>query len=255
MRVGIESSLLETIIRAVSVIRHEIAVKIDNEGFKSAMFDEPRVSYINLLIPKSMFSVWEVENETQFAFDGSDVLRVIRRRKETIELRYKNGIEMRFIGRSLRIFRFPTRELEEDEYKVLDIENTKFMKNVKYIGKITVSGFLSGIEDIRAMKLDRFPKIRLIGDSGRLFMDAVSTAKVEFYAIEFHDEVIKSWNPERVISIYPLKPVYDVLKAVSNLTDVVKIYFGNNIPLVINAELPFEGKLIYVVAPHIEGVE
>ncbi|OYT65405.1 hypothetical protein B6U74_03560 [Candidatus Bathyarchaeota archaeon ex4484_205] len=234
--------LFRDIINAVGVVVEEATLKVDNDGIKLRALDLAEVSMVDLFLPKSLFTEYDVE-PTEVTFRVSDALKLLKASSnETMTIiPEENQLKFRIIGEFTREFGIPRFTSATREAPPLNITlNNIFTTSVKVLKYILNNGrYVSDTLRIETAT----NKVILLAQSD------VSSIKVELTAED--GTLIEPKISPDVRQSYDLLRLQKIVGALT-FVDLVKISFDTDMPLKMGVNLNSEGFLTYYVAPKLE---
>lgn len=244
-----DPKLLTDLFNAVTAISDEATFKISETGLSTRVMDPSRVCMIDLEISKFFFDIWTPEN-LRFCTYLNNLLKLLKRAKKDdhVTVIINQEKEKIFLvltdlnGKNQRDFLLSLLEPENEDLTVPKIDlPAKIFMTVQGLQELISDALLASDHirfDVREDQVKASSKGDLITAEATLNResDAILDLKVE--------------KPCK--AIYPLGYLSDVVKAGSRLSNLVTLDLGEDLPVKITFSLPFDGHLVYYLAPRIE---
>lgn len=236
----------QTLISAISAFVDEANFEISTKGITLRAMDPSRIAMVDFELPKSAFSHFECDEESQIGINLDEMEKIVRRAGSgnSLELgvdREKNQLQITLEGRTRRSFSIALIELGTDRPPSLAVEFDVSIKITadtlkEIIGDADVIGdFLS---------LDAHPDALTFsarGDTGNLQIN-----------IGKDEEALLEYNVKQAAkSLYALEYLNDMMKAVA-AADTVLLEFGKGTPIKLFFSFSGGGHITYFLAPRVE---
>jgi proliferating cell nuclear antigen len=238
--VGLDAKLIKSIVSAVAPLVDEATIKLSpKDGFVLSAFDPSKIALVQVILPKDMFSKFDVENVGFYTINFKELKDVLRRiRGESdVDLKFNSdSIEVRSTADYKKTFKLPLLAGEPFEIKT---PRVKFTAGVRMKSKV-LAEIVSDLRPMADFNVD------IVIDSKAVFK--VNSEKGEAEAILSTDdpEVIGIWgNGESSYSI-------DYLEKISKpgrLTEEVKLEIATKKPMKVTYILGPEAEIVYYLAP------
>ena len=239
--------LLRDVLTAISTLIDEGTFNISPEGIKLRSMDPSRVAMVDFLMQKSAFDEYVSDQDAKVCVNLSELLKLLKRAKrdETLEIRLDESASQLIVvirGKYTRTFRMPTLEVSEEEVPT---------PNVTFNAKVTLTtdGLKQSLEDV-ALVSDH---VRIETDGEKFLMSAkgdIMGADIELQ--KGSDALLLLEVKEPCRATYPLSYLSDIVKAASATSEVVDLEFSTDMPIKLDFKQPYDGTLIYYLAPRIE---
>jgi len=239
--------LLRDVLTAISTLIDEGTFNISPEGIKLRSMDPSRVAMVDFLMQKSAFDEYVSDQDAKVCVNLSELLKLLKRAKrdETLEIRLDESASQLIVvirGKYTRTFRMPTLEVSEEEVPT---------PNVTFNAKVTLTtdGLKQSLEDV-ALVSDH---VRIETDGEKFLMSAkgdIMGADIELQ--KGSDALLSLEVKEPCRATYPLSYLSDIVKAASATSEVVDLEFSTDMPIRLDFKQPYDGSLIYYLAPRIE---
>jgi len=239
--------LLRDVLTAISTLIDEGTFNISPEGIKLRSMDPSRVAMVDFLMQKSAFDEYVSDQDAKVCVNLSELLKLLKRAKrdETLEIRLDESASQLIVvirGKYTRTFRMPTLEVSEEEVPT---------PNVTFNAKVTLTtdGLKQSLEDV-ALVSDH---VRIETDGEKFLMSAkgdIMGADIELQ--KGSDALLSLEVKEPCRATYPLSYLSDIVKAASATSEVVDLEFSTDMPIKLDFKQPYDGTLIYYLAPRIE---
>jgi len=239
--------LLRDVITAISTLIDEGTFKVSPEGIKLRSMDPSRVAMVDFTMQKTAFDEYVSDQDAKICLNLGELLKLLKRagRDEAVEILLDEStgrIVVTIRGKYMRTFRMPTLEATEDE-----IPTPKVAFNAKVT--LTTDGLRQSLEDV-ALVSDH---VRMETDGEKFMMSAkgdIMGAEIELK--KGSDALLSLEVKEPSRATYPLSYLSDIVKAASVTSDIVALEFSTDMPVRLDFKQPYDGSLIYYLAPRIE---
>ncbi|RJS91178.1 proliferating cell nuclear antigen (pcna) [Candidatus Bathyarchaeota archaeon] len=242
-----DAKLLRDVITAVSTLIDEGTFNVNQDGIKLRSMDPSRVAMVDFTMQKTAFDEYVADQDVKICLNLGELLKLLKRagRDEAVELLLDESsgqIVVTIQGKYVRTFRMPTLEAVED-----DIPTPKVTFNAKVT--LTTDGLRRSLEDV-ALVSDH---VRMETDGEKFVMSAkgdIMGANIELKSGS--DALLSLEVKEPSRATYPLSYLSDIVKAASATSDIVALEFSTDMPVRLDFKQPYDGALIYYLAPRIE---
>ncbi|WP_456367865.1 DNA polymerase sliding clamp [Thermococcus sp.] len=233
------------LIATASNLIDEAAFKFTEEGISMRAMDPSRVVLIDLNLPESIFSKYEVEEPETIGINMDQFKKVLKRgkAKDTLILRKgeENFLEVTFEGTAKRTFRLPLIDVEELE---LDLPELPFTARVVLLGEV----LKEGIKDASLVS----DAIKFIARENEFIMKAEGETNEVEIRLTLEDEGLLDLEvQEETKSAYGISYLSDMVKGIGKADEVI-LNFGNEMPLQMEYMIRDEGRLTFLLAPRVE---
>ena len=243
----LDVKLLRDVLTAISTLIDEGTFNISPEGIKLRSMDPSRVAMVDFSMQKSAFDEYASDQDAKVCVNLSELLKLLKRAKrdETLEISLDESASQLIVvirGKYTRTFRMPTLEVSEEEVPT---------PNVTFNAKVTLTtdGLKQSLEDV-ALVSDH---VRIETDGEKFLMSAkgdIMGADIELQ--KGSDALLSLEVKEPCRATYPLSYLSDIVKAASATSEVVDLEFSTDMPIKLDFKQPYDGSLIYYLAPRIE---
>lgn len=235
------------LIATASNLIDEAAFKFTEEGISMRAMDPSRVVLIDLNLPESIFSKYEVEEPETIGINMDQFKKILKRgkAKDTLILRKgdENFLEITFEGTAKRTFRLPLIDVEELE---LELPELPFTAKVVLLGEV----LKEGIKDASLVS----DAIKFIAKENEFTMKAEGETNEVEIRLTLEDEGLLDLEvEEETKSAYGIRYLSDMVKGIGKADEVI-LRFGNEMPLQMEYMIRDEGRLTFLLAPRVEGV-
>ncbi|WP_297535325.1 DNA polymerase sliding clamp [Thermococcus sp.] len=233
------------IIATASNLIDEAAFKFTEEGISMRAMDPSRVVLIDLNLPQSIFSKYEVEEEETIGVNMDQFKKVLKRgkAKDTLILRKgeDNFLEVTFEGTARRTFRLPLIDVEELE---LELPELPFTAKVVVLGEV----LKEAVKDASLVS----DAIKFIATENEFIMKAEGETNEVEIRLTLEDEGLLDLEvKEETKSAYGISYLSDMIKGIGKADEVI-LNFGNEMPLQMEYPIRDEGRLVFLLAPRVE---
>jgi len=238
----------KNLITAIATLVDEASFNISEEGIRLRAMDPSHVAMVDFEWPKTVFEEYVCEEPTKLSVNVAEMLKLLRRTggDESIELILETGspkLMMILKSKYTRTFGMSTLEPSTEEapaprisFNVSARLTTSLLRNALE-DATTISDHI--IFDASGEKLT----MRAAGDVGNVVIDVEKGT----------DELLSLETKEDSRSTFSLNYLSEMVRAASNLSDIVQLEFSTDKPIRLNFEMPSKGKLQYYLAPRIES--
>ncbi|MDI3474577.1 MAG: proliferating cell nuclear antigen [Thermococcaceae archaeon] len=233
------------LIATASNLIDEAAFKFTEEGISMRAMDPSRVVLIDLNLPASIFSKYEVEEEETVGINMDHFKKILKRgkNKDTLILRKgeENFLEITFEGTAKRTFKLPLIDVEALE---LDLPELPFTAKVVLIGEVLKEAVKDASLVSDAMKF--------IARENEFLMRAEGETNEVEIKLTLEDEGLLDLEvDEETQSAYGISYLADMIKGIGKADEVI-LRFGNEMPLQMEYPIREEGRLVFLLAPRVE---
>jgi len=235
------AQLIETASRLID----EAAFKVTEEGISMRAMDPSRVVLIDLNLPSSIFSKYEVDGEATIGVNMDHLKKVLKRgkAKDTLILRKgeENFLEISLQGTATRTFRLPLIDVEEIEVELPDLP---------YTAKVVVLGEVlkEAVKDASLVS----DSIKFMAKENEFIMRAEGETQEVEVKLTLEDEGLLDIEvQEETKSAYGVSYLADMVKGIGK-ADEVTMRFGNEMPMQMEYYIRDEGRLTFLLAPRVE---
>jgi len=235
---------------AIATLIDEGTFLIDAEGLKLRAMDPSRIAMVDFMWGRSVFDEYEAPEEgTKLCLNIDELLKLLKKAKkdESIELSLDEAtgrLRVTLRGRYTKSFTIPRLETAGEEMPG--------ELKIPFDVRITLDADELKRAIAEASVVADFVKMR--ADGGKLVLSAegeVSSATIEFP--RDCEAVIDFDVKAESVATFDASMLEKMLKAGSALADMVTVEFSTNKPIKLDFRLPYEGKLIFYLAPRVEA--
>jgi len=239
--------LLRDAITAISTLIDEGTFHVSPEEIKLRSMDPSRVAMVDFTMQKTVFDEYISDRNAKICLNLGELLKLLKRagRDESVEI-FLDESTGHFVitirGKYTRTFRMPTLEAMEDE-----VPTPKVTFNAKVT--LTADGLRQSLEDV-ALVSDH---VRMETDGEKFMMSAkgdIMGANIELK--KGSDALLSLEVKEPSRATYPLSYLSDIVKAASSTSEIVTLEFSTDMPVRLDFKQPYDGSLVYYLAPRIE---
>ena len=239
--------LLRDIFAAISTLVDEAIFNASPDGIRLRAMDPSRVAMVDFAMNKTAFDEYISSENVKIGINVGDVLKLLKRagRDESVELvldEETGHLKVIIRGKYTRTFDVPTLELTEEE-----IPTPRITFNAKVT--LTTDGLRHALEDISLVS----DYVRIETDGEKVLMNArgdLMGASIELK--KGSDALLSLEAKEPSKATFSLSYLSEIVKAAAATSDVVTIEFSTDMPIRLDFKQPYDGKLIYYLAPRIE---
>ena len=243
-----DARLWKNLTSAISTLVDEGSFNVDKDGIKLREMDPSHVVMVDFECPKSLFDEYVCDEPTKLCVNLSEMLKFMRRigSDESINLDFdQKNVKLNIVLKSKYTRTFSMATLEPTGAEVPPPK-----LSFDSMARITTSCLKNSIDDAATVSdqilfeaMESKLSLRASGDLGSVVID-VEKGSEELLSLEVK-------KPSK--STFSLNYLTEMVKAASNLSDIVTVEFSTDVPLRLSFELPQQGKLQYYLAPRIEG--
>ncbi|WP_461863583.1 DNA polymerase sliding clamp [Thermococcus sp.] len=233
------------LIATASNLIDEAAFKITEEGISMRAMDPSRVVLIDLNLPETIFSKYDVEGEETVGINMDHFKKILKRGKSKDTLILKKGeenfLEVIFEGTAKRTFRLPLIEVEELE---LELPELPFTAKAVVLGDVLKEAVKDG-----SLVSD---SLKFIARENEFVIKAEGETQEVEIKLTLEDEGLLDLEvQEETRSAYGISYLADMVKGIGKADEVI-IQFGTEMPLQMDYPIRDEGKLTFLLAPRVE---
>lgn len=253
------ASFFKRIINAMEMLDEPI-IRVRESGLLVRQMDVSRSSMIHFEVPKSVFAQYEWEKDDMVQVDRSDLLRCLRRAKEdqyiglSVTEDKRDKLVVTLSEKSVKDFTIPIFTVEEKNVNPPPPVR-KALFDVKI--KMDASAIADTIDEfISVFSKDIEGRIDFTATEGHLIIEATGARRGLTVTHMLDADILAMEVPdEKVSSSYGVTLLNEIVTPSANLSGVVLIEFAKEMPIRLTYELPFEGTLLYYLAPRVKVVE
>ncbi len=240
--------LWKNLIGAISTLIDEGSFNAEKDGMKLRAMDPSHVAMVDFEWPRVVFDEYICDEPIKLCISFSEMLKFLRRigSDESIDLNFDpKSAKLNIVLKSKykRTFSMATLEPSSEE-----IPTPKVSFNST--ARITADTLKNSMDDVSIVSdqiqfetTEDTLSLKAQGDLGTASID-IEKGSEELLSLEVN-------QPSK--ATYSLTYLLEMVKAASNLSDIVTVEFSSNMPIRLNFELPQQGKLQYYLAPRIES--
>ena len=237
------------LIDTASNLIDEAAFKIAEEGISMRAMDPSRVVLLDLNLPASIFSKYDLDGEETVGVNMDHFKKVLKRGKgkDILVLRKgeENFLEITLEGTAKRTFRLPLIEVEELE---LDLPELPFTVKAVILGEV----LKEAVKDASLVNNYINDNIQLIAKENEFVMKAEGeTQEVEISLTLEEEGLLDIEIQKNTKSAYGVEYLSSIAKEIDRTKEVI-LHFGNDMPLQIEYPIRDEGKVTFLLAPRVE---
>jgi len=234
------------LISTASNLIDEAAFRFTEEGISMRAMDPSRVVLVDLNLPEGIFSKYEVEEPETVGINMDQFKRILKRGKAKDTLILKKGeenfLEVTFEGTARRTFRLPLIDVEELE---IDLPELPFTAKVVVLGEV----LKEAVKDASLVS----DSLKFIATETEFIMRAEGETHEVEIKLTLEDEGLLDLEvEEETRSSYGVSYLGDMVKGIGKADEVI-LRFGNEMPLQMEYPVRDEGRLLFLLAPRVEG--
>jgi len=225
----------------------EVQLHIDETGISTRAMDASRVTLVNMKLPDTLFSKYNVSGEVSIALNLEQFLKALKlgRAKDSLLFRYNNDgrLTVGFIGDEKTYIRLPL--LEDTNLPETDIPE------LEWKGKtIILAGAFKRALNAAAFASDAI-RITVAPDNVRFRAEGETTSAETILTLE--DPSLQDVEaPEGPVEgYYGIPFLQDVVKKLGE-QDAVIIRVGPDMPILMKHYFRDEGEVKFLIAPRVE---
>lgn len=242
-----DAKVLKDAFTAISTLVDEATFNITGDGISLRAMDPSRVAMIDFAMGKAAFDEYTCTENLKLCLDINELLKLVKRagKDESVEilLDEKTGrLKILIRGRYARTFDMPTLEATEEE---IPTPNIAFNARIT----LTTDGLRQALEDVLLVS----DHVRIEADHDGVLMKGkgdLMSADIELK--KGSDALLEAVVKEPSKSTFSLSYLSDIVKAAASTSDVVTVEFSKDMPVRLDFEQRYKGKLAYYLAPRIE---
>ena len=243
-----DAKLWKNLVGAISTLIDEGSFKADKDGIRLRAMDPSHVAMVDFEWPKSVFSEYVCDEPTEICINFSEMSKFLRRvgNDESIDLSFdpKNAkLNIVLKSKYTRTFSMATLEPSSEEVPTPKV-------SFNSIVRISTRCLKNALDDASTVS----DQIQFETTADRLSMKASGDLGTVLVDVEKESEELLNLEVKQSSkSTFSRNYLAEMVKAASNLSDIVTVEFSTNMPIRLNFELPQQGKLQYYLAPRIEA--
>lgn len=243
-----DARLWKNLIGAIATLVDEASFDADAEGIRLRAMDPSHVAMVDFEWPKTIFEEYVCDEPTQLCINISEMLKLLRRvgGDESINLELEEEtarLKMTLKSKYTRVFRMATLEASTEEVPTPKISFNSTVKITTTCMRNAVDDAATVSDHIQFETADDTFIINASGDLGSVTIDVGKES----------EEILGFEVKEASKAMFSLSYLSEMVKAASNVSDIVTIEFSTDMPVRLNFELPQSGRLQYYLAPRIES--
>lgn len=243
-----DARLWKNLIGAIATLVDEASFDADAEGIRLRAMDPSHVAMVDFEWPKTIFEEYVCDEPTQLCINISEMLKLLRRvgGDESINLELEEEtarLKMTLKSKYTRVFRMATLEPSTEEVPTPKISFNSTVKITTTCMRNAVDDAATVSDHIQFETADDTFIINASGDLGSVTIDVGKES----------EEILGFEVKEASKAMFSLSYLSEMVKAASNVSDIVTIEFSTDMPVRLNFELPQSGRLQYYLAPRIES--
>jgi proliferating cell nuclear antigen len=233
------------LIATASNLIDEAAFKVTEDGISMRAMDPSRVVLIDLNLPTSIFSKYDVESEETIGVNMDHFKKILKRSKskDTLVLRKgeENFLDIILQGTATRKFRLPLIDVEELE---LELPELPFTAKAVVLGEV----LKEAVKDASLVS----DSLKFIATPNELMLKAEGETQEVEIKLTLEDEGLLDLEvQEETKSAYGISYLADMVKGIGKADEVI-VQFGNEMPLQMDYPIRDEGRLTFLLAPRVE---
>jgi len=239
------------ILNAVGIMTDEMRMKFTETGLIIREMDTTKVAMVDIFIPRAKFEKYELsDGEQVICINPIELQKLTRRGKadSKVTLEVKNEkVEVRIFGEYTKHYKLPT--LNPSEQKEYTVPNLQYNVQMTLVAET----LKDAIEDVGLISNDLI--FEVIND--KLVLKATDgIRKAELTFTKESNSLLSLLSPQKEKSMYSTTFLMEIFKTCTPFSDVVKISFETNKPIIIDFKTQIADLLRYYLAPKIpEGAE
>ncbi len=243
-----DARLWKNLVGAIATLVDEASFDADAEGIKLRAMDPSHVAMVDFEWPKTIFDEYVCDEPTKLCVNISEMLKLLRRvggdESIQLELEEKTGwLKMTLKSKYTRVFRMATLEAAMEDVPTPKISFNSMVKITTTCMRNAVDDASTVSDHIQFEALDDKFMMHATGDLGSVTIDVDRES----------EEILGFEVKEASKAMFGLNYLSEMVKAASNVSDIVAIEFSTDMPVRLNFELPQSGRLQYYLAPRIES--
>ncbi|MFH0896664.1 MAG: proliferating cell nuclear antigen (pcna) [Candidatus Bathyarchaeota archaeon] len=242
------AKLWKNLIGAISTLIDEGSFNADKDGMKLRAMDPSHVAMVDFEWPKAVFDEYVCDEPIKLCINFSEMLKFLKRigNDESIDLNFdpKNAkLNIVLKSKYTRTFSMATLEPSSEEIPMPKV-------SFNSMARVTTDTLKNSMDDVSTVSdqiqfetsKDKI-SMKASGDLGTASID-IENGSGELLSLEVK-------QPSK--ATYSLNYILEMVKAASNLSDIVSVELSSDMPIRLNFEMPEKGKLQYYLAPRIEN--
>lgn len=243
-----DAKLWKNLISAISTLIDEGSFNADKDGIRLRAMDPSHVAMVDFEWPKSVFDEYVCDEPTKLCISFNEMLKFLRRvgSDESMDLSFdpKNArLNIVLKTKYTRTFSMATLEPSSEEVPTPKVSFNSTTRITTECLKNAMDDASTVSDQIQFETTVNKLSVKASGDLGTVSIDIEKDSE-ELLTLEVK-------QPSK--ANFSLNYLLEMIKAASNLSDIVTVELSTNMPIRLNFELPQQGKLQYYLAPRIEN--
>lgn len=245
-----DARLWKNLIGAISTLVDEASFDAEAEGIKLRAMDPSHVALVDFEWPKAIFDEYVCDKPIKLCVNINEMLKLLKRvgGDESLELELEEKtarLKMTLKSKYTRVFRMATLEASGEEVPTPKISFNSMVK-------ITTACIRNAVDDASTVS----DHIQFETSDDKFIMQASGDlGSVTIEVDKGSEEILGFEVKEESKATFSLNYLSEMVRAASNVSDIVSVEFSTDMPVRLNFELPKSGKLQYYLAPRIESTE
>jgi proliferating cell nuclear antigen len=241
-----DAQQVKNLLKTISVLVDEATFKLTPKGLTLRAMDPSRVAMIDMVIPRESCVEHLCPEELKFSFSVDRFLNKTLKnvtKNDAVRLDIQTGLvekmKTQLLGKLTRQFSTYLLEVSEEEIPAPKIN---FMYSARLV-----------LENVNTLFKDLEDHVRIAGTQDGLTFE--QTGDIETFTSTLQkgdDTVLNIEAKEEAKATYSVSYLKEILKALSQLTDIIEVSYSTDMPIRISAELNHLGTVNFYVAPRIE---
>jgi len=237
---------VKNLFKLIEVLVDEATFKLTPQGLALRAMDPAHVAMIDIVIPRESCEEHLCTEEIKFSFSIERYLNKTLKnitKNDMIRLDIQTGIidkmNTRLTSKITRQFSMPLLEVSEEEIPAPKIN---FMYSARLV-----------LENVNTLFKDLEDHVRIMGTQDGLTFEQKGDIETFTSTLQKGDDTILNIEAkEEAKATYTVSYLKEILKALSQLTDIIEVSYSTDMPIRVSAELNHLGTVNFYVAPRIE---
>uniref|UniRef100_A0A7C1E8W1 DNA polymerase sliding clamp n=1 Tax=Fervidicoccus fontis TaxID=683846 RepID=A0A7C1E8W1_9CREN len=241
-----KSTDFKKVVQVLTKISDEVPLKVTHEGLTCRVLSEDKTTLTSLYLSASMFEDVEVEGEEVFKVRTKDLANVAKRAS-------RNDIAEFELDRANRILTVRLRDKKTGVIRQFDIpvslevegEVGEINLNYPVTFEVLASDFKEVLSDLKIVG----DEVEISYSQGKIRFRSEGVGRgYEAFMEQDRPLIYLSANEEPVSSVYAVDLLAPTMK-VASASSVVRVSFGENIPIQLKFDIKGQGTITYWLAP------
>lgn len=246
------ASFFKKLVNTMAILEKPI-FRIEKDRLWMRQMDTTKAAMIELVIPKTTFDLFECNVSMLLQVNYEELFKCLRRTKDnqfvgfSTDEEHKDKLTVTLSEKAIKDYTISIFEPNEEDSKP---KPPVKMKEFDTVLKMDASALLDSINDFKDVIKE--PNSLIVTSKGGNFILMAETEASGLTITHMTGKDIICMNNGESVAKYGINFLSDIVVAPSALSGIVKVEFSTDRPLKLTYVLPFEGTLIYYLAPRLK---